>query len=400
MEILKAKQDVIDAGKKLVEYGLIARTWGNVSCRISETQFVITPSGKPYDGLTPDDIVVVNIDDYSYEGDIKPSSEKGIHAECYRLRKDVNFVIHTHQMNASIVSALGQDIKGIEGRSKEIIGEDLLMGGYGLPGTKTLRQGVISALVRTQSNAIIMAHHGALCLGKDYESAFAVAGEVETVCARFVLKKYKEVTGKTAETLEAVAKLIGDRFRVGDQAKQVEKYDSMRDGEIIVMLDKDGNEVGTADFESPLENADVPKETAIHFAVYNARKDVNYIIHSDLPEVHACSIIGKKLRPLLDDFAQIAGPTVKCVTYHDKAKTLKKIGKSLKHGRNAVLIKDNGALCVGSDKFNAEATEMVVDKNAKAYMGAYLFDKISPINAFESKLMNIVYRVKYSKQAK
>ena len=80
MEILKAKQDVIDAGKKLVEYGLIARTWGNVSCRISETQFVITPSGKPYDGLTPDDIVVVNIDDYSYEGDIKPSSEKGIHA--------------------------------------------------------------------------------------------------------------------------------------------------------------------------------------------------------------------------------------------------------------------------------------------------------------------------------
>ena len=400
MDILKAKQDVIDAGKKLVEYGLIARTWGNVSCRISDTQFVITPSGKPYDGLTPDDIVVVNIDDYSYEGDIKPSSEKGIHAECYRLRPNVNFVIHTHQMNASIVSALGMDITGIEGRSKEIVGEDLLMGGYGLPGTKTLREGVISALTRTTSNAIIMAHHGALCLGDSYESAFAVAGEVETICARFVLKKYKEVTGKTADKLEAVAKYIGDKFRIGDQAKQIDKYDSMRDGETMVMLDKEGNQVGTAEFGVALENVEIPKEAALHFAVYNAREDVNYIIHSDLPEVHALSIIGKKVKPLLDDFAQIAGPTVKCVAYHDKAKTLKKIGKALKRGRNAVIIKDNGALCVGSDKFNAEATEMVVDKNAKAYMGALLFDNVAPINAIESKLMNIVYRLKYSKQAK
>lgn len=389
MDILSAKQDVIAAGKKLVEYGLIARTWGNVSCRISDTQFVITPSGKPYDGLTPDDIVVVNIDDYSYEGDIKPSSEKGIHAECYRLRSDVNFVIHTHQMNASIVSALGNDITGIEGRSKEIIGEDLLMGGYGLPGTKTLRQGVISALERTNSNAIIMAHHGALCLGKDYDAAFAVAGEVETVCARYVLKKYKEVSGKTADTLEAVAKYIADKFRTGDQAEQLEKYDSMREGGSIVLLDKNGEVV----------TADASKEAAVHNAVYNARSDVNYIIHSDLPEVHTLSVIGKKVKPLLDDFAQIAGPTVKCVKPGQK-KTLKKIAKSLKGGRNAVILKDNGALCVGSDKFNAEATEMVVDKNAKAYMGAMLFDNIAPINAIESKLMNIVYRLKYSKQAK
>ncbi len=400
MDILKAKQDVIDAGKKLVEYGLIARTWGNVSCRISDTQFVITPSGKPYDGLTADDIVVVNIEDYSYEGDIKPSSEKGIHAECYRLRSDVNFVIHTHQMNASIVSALGLDITGIDGRSKEIIGDDLLMGGYGLPGTKKLRNGVVSALERTDSKAIIMAHHGALCLGADYDEAFAVAGEVETVCARFVLKKYKEVTGKTAQTLGAVAKYIGDSFRTGDQAKQVEKYDSMRDGEIIILYDKDGEEVGTADFESPLENSDIPKEAAMHMAVYNQRKDVNYIIHSDLPDIHAYSICGKKMKPLLDDFAQIAGSTVKCIAYHDKAKTLRKIGSSLKFGRNAVIIKDNGALCVGKDKFNAEAAEMVVDKNAKAYMGAHLFGKISPINPLEAKLMNVVYRLKYSKQAK
>ena len=102
----EGKKAVIEAGHRLLETGLIARTWGNVSARISDTQFVITPSGRTYDTLTPDDIVVVNIDDCSYEGDIKPSSEKGIHADAYALRSDVNFVIHTHQVNASALTLI------------------------------------------------------------------------------------------------------------------------------------------------------------------------------------------------------------------------------------------------------------------------------------------------------
>ena len=103
MDINKAKEIVVMAGKKLVESGLIARTWGNVSCRVSDTQFVITPSGRAYETLTPEEIVLVNISDLSYEGDIKPSSEKGIHAEAYKHRHDVNFVIHTHQIGRAHV---------------------------------------------------------------------------------------------------------------------------------------------------------------------------------------------------------------------------------------------------------------------------------------------------------
>ena len=72
MDILQAKKEVIAAGLRLVETGLIARTWGNVSCRVDENSFVITPSGKPYDGLTPDDIVEVKIDTLSYEGSPPP----------------------------------------------------------------------------------------------------------------------------------------------------------------------------------------------------------------------------------------------------------------------------------------------------------------------------------------
>ena len=75
MDILEAKNIVIKAGHELLKAGLIVRTWGNISCRINEKQFVITPSGMAYDSLTPDDIVLVNIADLSYDGDVKPSSE-------------------------------------------------------------------------------------------------------------------------------------------------------------------------------------------------------------------------------------------------------------------------------------------------------------------------------------
>ena len=113
MDILEAKELVIRAGHELLEAGLIVRTWGNISCRINDKQFVITPSGMAYDVLTPDDIVLVNIADLSYEGDVKPSSEKGIHASCYELRPDINFVIHTHQKAATIVSITGMEIRNV-----------------------------------------------------------------------------------------------------------------------------------------------------------------------------------------------------------------------------------------------------------------------------------------------
>ena len=120
MDIQAAKELVIKAGKEVVASGLIARTWGNISCRIDDKQFVITPSGRAYEDLTPDEIVLVNIEDLAYDGDVKPSSEKGIHAEAYKLRPEVNFVIHTHQMQASVVSALGFDINAVSEKSAAV----------------------------------------------------------------------------------------------------------------------------------------------------------------------------------------------------------------------------------------------------------------------------------------
>ena len=172
-EINEAKALVVQAGKELVESGLIARTWGNVSARISDTQFVITPSGRAYETLTPDEIVVVNIADCEYEGDIKPSSEKGVHADAYRLRPDVDFVIHTHQVNASALSPTGRELTDLLDKASKVLGPKVPVADYGMPSTDKLRKAVAAAVeANPQSKAIIMKHHGALCLGADYDEAF------------------------------------------------------------------------------------------------------------------------------------------------------------------------------------------------------------------------------------
>ncbi|MBQ7005398.1 MAG: class II aldolase/adducin family protein [Clostridia bacterium] len=406
MDLLQAKEIVVEAGKQLVATGLIARTWGNVSCRISDTQFVITPSGRDYLSLTPDDIVVVNLDDLTYEGDIKPSSEKGLHAQCYILRKDCNFVIHTHQANASIVSAIGCDVNGITGYSKEIIGDNIPVAAYGLPGTGKLRKGVVGALKRSDSKAVIMRHHGAVCLGADYDDAFKVANEVEKVCAEFIYNKYAEVTGKATDTFKDVYNYVADlKKRADAPAAELNAYDSIRIDDAVVLSDKEGAVVATVGLFGKKDELIIgdkyPSEADLHRAIYLKRDDLGAIIHSKEDAIVASSKIGKTLKPLLDDFAQIVGVTVKCAEFdpNDTLKSSKKVAKKIaKKGTNAVLLKDNGAVCCGSNKDEASAAEMVMEKNCKSIVAGELFGSPKAIGKLDSVLMNVIYRVKYSKQ--
>ena len=404
MDILEAKNIVIKAGHELLKAGLIVRTWGNISCRISETQFVITPSGKAYDTLTPDDIVLVNIADLSYEGDVKPSSEKGIHASCYELRPDVSFVIHTHQKNASVVSTLGLDINSIDAEDAEILGTDVPCATYGLPGQPKLREGVVNALKRSTSKAVIMKHHGAVCLGTDYENAFAVANTLENVCEKFIIARCCEVSGKAVDSFSGVVDYLTDVFKSDSKYKAAKEFapcDSTRKGNCIFVGEKDKN-CAIIDTKSGawIGGGEIPDSADMHWAIYKKRADVNYIRHTKDENVVAMSRKGKTMKPFLDDLAQLCGPVVKCAVFNpsDTLKTSKKVVKALGK-RNAVLVKDNGAVCVAGSQYDAEAVELVMEKGCKTAMGAELYAETKPIGAFDAHLMNFIYKVKYSKKA-
>ena len=403
MEIMEAKELVIKAGIELLKEGLIVRTWGNISCRVSDTQFVITPSGIAYEDLTPEKIVLVNVADCTYDGDIKPSSEKGIHAACYMLRPEVNFVIHTHQVNASIVSALGRDINNVTGEDKDVIGDNVPIAAYGLPGTGKLKKGVIAAITRSDSKAAIMAHHGAVCMGTSYEDAKDVASRLENVCERFVLNKYAELKGTFGGKLADVNSYVVEKYGKKANAPEIPACKSERDGSVfnISLVDGDGAvtriDIATGNV---IAGDGCEESIELHRAVYKKRDDVNYIYHTKNEYAVAASKLGKTMKPLLDDFAQLCGPTVRLAAYNpnDTLKTSKKVVKKLK-GRNAVLLENNGALCVAGSEYDAGAVEIVMDKGCKTYIGAKMFERFKPINPIETRLMRIIYLKKYSKQA-
>ena len=404
METEQAKLQVIKAGKMLCENGLIQRTWGNVSCRIDQNFFAITPSGRDYLSLTPEDIVVVNIHDLTYAGEIKPSSEKGIHAACYMLRGDVDFVIHTHQTYASLAGLSGRDINDLTGDSEAVIGNNVPLAGYGLPGTSKLRQGVVAALQRSTAKAVLMHHHGALCLGDSLEDAFKVANELEAVCKQALFDRYTELTGNAADSFASLCEYVAQTRKKGEAAYVFPAYRSERRFDIIELTPAAGGNTVAVDIRTGLpldQTIDAPQAALLHSMIYRKRPEVNAVFHSTDTAATAVSQIGQTIKPFLDDFAQITGVSLKTAAFDFGAprRSARQAVKKLR-GRNAVLLKNSGAICVGASLDDAEAVRLVTEKGCMAYVAADLYGKENDrIKFSECLLMRVIYKTKYAKKA-
>ena len=105
------KKKVYEANILLPKYGLVTFTWGNVSAIDRESGlFVIKPSGVEYDEMTPDDMVVMDLEGNRVEGKYKPSSDTPTHVEIYKAFKDVGGVVHTHSSFATSWAQAGRGI--------------------------------------------------------------------------------------------------------------------------------------------------------------------------------------------------------------------------------------------------------------------------------------------------
>ena len=334
MDISAAKRAVIDAGHELVARGLIARTWGKISCRIDEDRFAVTPSGMGYDRLTENEIVVVDCHTLLHEGDIKPSGETGIHAAVYRLRPEANFAIHTHQNAASAISLAGFDALHPTAEERAVLGGDgaVPRAAYGLPCTKPLCKAVTRVLESSPANVLFMVRHGILAIGGSREEAFARAAAVEHMCERIV------------QTEAPTAK------RAFDPAAM----------------------------------------TAAILAADPSLKSVRFL---DCDPVVRVSEYKRVLVPMLDDFAQLIGTDIRCVS-PDAAPAA---AVSALKGRNAVLIRGCGALCTGVNEEDATAVEYLLEKECRTELNARAYGGAKPLPFFDRAVMRRIYVQKYSK---
>lgn len=311
----KARELVIQAGNMLVEKGLVARTWGNVSARCGENEMIITPSGIAYDRLTPDKLVKVNIRDLSYDGDIKPSSEKGIHAAVYKMRENINFVIHTHQQYASAVAADERDTPYAPCAI------------YGIPGTDSLKRHVARCIrMHKNHNMFLLAKHGALLLGENMKEAFSLADMLELDCKQDFVNRLPHLDPHPLNAID------------------VEKFKTSRMPYVKLVQD---------DF------------------------------------ISECITAGVKVKPYLDDFAQMVGSDMQVV---DNISLL--ISRNLLT-RNAVLVKGVGAICVGETEDDCEAVATIVSKNCAAV--CYVRNA-PPLSKLDALVQRFVYLTEYSKK--
>ncbi len=398
-EIEEAKRLVVEAWKKLIETGLIARTWGNVSARISDTQFVITPSGRAYEDLTPDDIVTVNIEDCAYEGDIKPSSEKGVHAAAYRHHPTVDFVIHTHQKAATIVSITGLEIRNVYKEFAPVLGDKVPSAKYAMSTTDALRKNVENCIMMNPAcRAILLRHHGTLCMGDTYDQAFDLALTLEKCCEKIIKDNFLRHSWNKTYSDDDKINYYLNKQNAGSIPEEIcDLGDSVLNGNIFTL--SVGGETIDVDLDTGLAvEGFAPKCAKIHREIYLSQNCTIINQVKDAATV-AVSCTGKGMTPMIDDFAQIAGTDVKCANWIDGdtdncAKNIAKAASS----RNAVLVKGCGALVTGNNDGDIQALKIIMNKASEAVIDTNIFNRENYVPKVECFLMRTVYLMKYSKQ--
>ncbi|MGW4806823.1 L-ribulose-5-phosphate 4-epimerase [Kitasatospora sp. NPDC004272] len=176
------RRQVADLHQELVRYGLVVWTAGNVSARVpGEDLLVIKPSGVSYDELTPENMILCDLDGNVVEGEHAPSSDTAAHAYVYRHRPDVGGVVHTHSTYASAWAARGEPVPCVLTAMADEFGAEIPIGPFALIGDDSIGRGIVETLAGHRSPAVLMKSHGVFTIGKDARAAVKAAVMCEDV---------------------------------------------------------------------------------------------------------------------------------------------------------------------------------------------------------------------------
>ncbi|KJS56133.1 ribulose 5-phosphate epimerase [Streptomyces rubellomurinus subsp. indigoferus] len=176
------RRQVSDLHQELVRYGLVVWTAGNVSARVpGEDLLVIKPSGVSYDELSPENMIVCDLDGKVVEGEHAPSSDTAAHAYVYRTMPEVGGVVHTHSTYACAWAARGEAVPCVLTAMADEFGAEIPVGPFALIGDDSIGRGIVDTLRGHRSPAVLMQNHGVFTIGKDARAAVKAAVMCEDV---------------------------------------------------------------------------------------------------------------------------------------------------------------------------------------------------------------------------
>lgn len=158
----------------LWDAGLVIWTGGNISQRV-EGGFLIKPSGVTYAELTPESMVLCDLDGIVIEGNHAPSSDTAAHAYVYRNMPEVGGVVHTHSNYAGAFCAVEQAIPCVLTQIADEFGGDIPLGPFAIIGDESIGQGIVETLSGHRSKAVLMRQHGVFSIGNSAKDALKAA---------------------------------------------------------------------------------------------------------------------------------------------------------------------------------------------------------------------------------
>jgi L-ribulose-5-phosphate 4-epimerase len=176
------RREVCALHGELVRYRLVVWTAGNVSARVpGHDLLVIKPSGVSYDDLTPENMVVCDLEGRVVEGEHAPSSDTEAQAYVYREMPAVGGVVHTHSTYATAWAARGEAVPCVLTMCADEFGGDIPVGPFAIIGDDSIGHGIVETLRGSRSPAVLMRNHGVFTIGATAKAAVKAAVMCEDV---------------------------------------------------------------------------------------------------------------------------------------------------------------------------------------------------------------------------
>ncbi len=210
-----AAGSVLAAAQEMHAGDLVGGTAGNVSARVGDGTFCLTPSGVDYAAMTLEDLVFVSSDGSLAAGERSPSSEKALHLACYERYSEVGGVVHCHPRYASMFAVVGRCVPAVIEEVVVYIGGDVEVCDYHMTGSDALGEVVSEALA--DRSAVLMANHGLVCVGKNpadaLHAAFVVERTAHIVWGAELLGEVRTIPAKVNEDFAGVYRWVrGDMW--------------------------------------------------------------------------------------------------------------------------------------------------------------------------------------------
>ena len=180
--ITTLRREVCSLHEQLTRYRLVVWTAGNVSARVpGHDLLVIKPSGVSYDDLTPENMVVCDLDGKVVDGDHAPSSDTEAQAYVYRAMRHVGGVVHTHSTYATAWASRGEPVPCVLTMGADEFGGEIPVGPFAIIGDDSIGRGIVETLRDSRSPAVLMRNHGVFTIGPTAKAAVKAAVMCEDV---------------------------------------------------------------------------------------------------------------------------------------------------------------------------------------------------------------------------